>query len=104
MALSGFGLTTRFAEGGSQAGQLAVAPEEASRAAVVADREVEYAYQLDPGSELVSPDTARWTIVWTAPSQTGPIHLHVAANAADGDGTAEGDEVYTAVIEIEPAP
>ena len=94
MAAAGFQLTARFEDGGEQAGSLK--PAEADRAAVAADREVEYAFQLDAGAEPQSPDSATWTVLWTAPDEAGTVRLNVAANAADGDGTAEGDRVYTA--------
>ena len=29
--------------------------------------------------------------------------FHVAANAADGDGTADGDHIHTTVVESAPA-
>ncbi|HUE96072.1 MAG TPA: choice-of-anchor V domain-containing protein [Longimicrobiaceae bacterium] len=100
MAISGFVLTARFAEDGAQGGTLAIAPGEAARAGLVTDREVQYAFQLAQGAQVSTPDTARWTVLWTAPDAGGAIQLNVAANAADGDGTAEGDEVYTTRVTI----
>lgn len=41
---------------------------------------------------------------WSAPSEAGEeIVLHVAANAADGDGSSVGDYIYTTSVEIPPA-
>jgi hypothetical protein len=96
MAIGGFQLAARFAEAGTQAGTLAPAEDEGGRVTVATDRGVQYAYQLRPGTELTRPDTARWTLLWTAPETGGRVIFHVAANAADGDDSIDGDYVYTA--------
>ena len=38
-----------------------------------------------------------WTIQWSAPSEnvSGPITFYAAGNEANGDGTSEGDYIYT---------
>jgi len=37
-----------------------------------------------------------WLVPWTPPqTEVGRLHIYVAAVAADGDGTAQGDRVYT---------
>ena len=37
-----------------------------------------------------------WVVPWTPPeTEVGRLHIYVAAVAADGDGTAQGDRVYT---------
>jgi len=42
-----------------------------------------------------------WTIPWTPPpNEVGRLHVYVAAVAADGDGTDQGDRVYTKEITI----
>jgi len=38
-----------------------------------------------------------WTVQWSAPSEnvSGPITFYAAGNEANGDGTSEGDYIYT---------
>jgi hypothetical protein len=104
MAIGGFQLTARFEEDGSQAGCLSPAAGEDKRMTVALAEDVQYAYQRLPGSALVAPDTARWTVLWTAPARAnGTVLFHVAANAANEDDTAFGDYVYTAVGASRPS-
>jgi hypothetical protein len=43
-----------------------------------------------------------WQVQWTAPStDTGAVHLYVAGNAANNDGTDQGDYIYTNGATIE---
>lgn len=102
MALGGFQLSARFEDDGTQAGELAPAAGEEARVQVSVDRDVQYAYQADAGSTPASPDTLRWSVVWTAPDGDGTVVFSAAGNAADGDETAEGDYVYTASITSPP--
>ena len=95
MTLAGFQLTARFADG-RQAGALEAAPGEATRIAVETQGGIQYAGQRQAGTASAGAGVARWSLVWTAPAGGGDIMFHVAANAADGDGTAEGDFVFTA--------
>ena len=103
MRLGGFQLTARFKEGGGQAGALAPGPGEEARVSIATDGEIQYAGHKRPGAVLTEPDTASWSsLTWTAPSALTPVVFHLAANAADGDETVEGDYVYTTAIEAEP--
>lgn len=102
MRLAGFQLTARFKDGGAQAGTLAPAPGEEARVGIDVSRDVQYANQRKPGSLPAGSDTATWSLVWTAPQTSDPIVFHVAANAADADNTAEGDDVYTTAVEVVP--
>jgi hypothetical protein len=45
----------------------------------------------------VAADTARWTVVWTAPATGGAVTFNAAANAANEDDSQLGDYIYTAV-------
>jgi hypothetical protein len=100
--VGGFELTARFEDGGAQAGALAVPPDQQGRLAVATDRDVQYAYQRLPGSERVAPDTARWTLLWTAPAQGGAVQFNVASNAANQDESTSGDYIYTTVARANP--
>lgn len=102
MTFGGFQITGRFTEGGAQAGRLAPADGEAGRVASVEQGGVQYVSQTKAGTALTSADTAVWQLVWTAPEGNGPITFHVAANAGNGDGTAEDDFVHTASVETAP--
>jgi hypothetical protein len=103
MKVAGFQFTARAKDGGAQAGTLAPAQGEDERIGVDAQSNIQYANQRKTGTAPAAADTARWTLVWTAPQTNVPVTFHVAANAADGDGTAEGDYVYTTVVESTPS-
>ena len=102
MKLGGFQLTARFQDGGAQAGSLAPAAGEEERVGVDVQSAVEYVNQRRKGTALASEDTATWRLLWTAPPAGGAVVFHVAANAADGDETAEGDDVHTLAVESAP--
>jgi len=100
--LAGFQLAARFKDSGTQAGTLAPGAGEGERVGVVSQGGVQYAGQKKPGASVGDPDVARWTIEWVAPDRGGPVVFHVAANAADGNESADGDFVYTATAESTP--
>jgi hypothetical protein len=99
MMLAGFQLSARLKDGGAQAGTLAPGPGEGERVAIASQAGVQYAGQSKAGASVGGPDLARWTIEWLAPDRGGPVVFHVAANAADGNDSADGDFVYTAIAE-----
>jgi hypothetical protein len=103
MKRAGFQLTARFKDSGAQAGTLVPGPDEGGRVGVENQSGIQYAGQKQPGS-TVAAAVARWTILWTAPNGGGPVIFHAAANAADGNGSADGDFVYTATGESSPPP
>lgn len=48
--------------------------------------------------------TGRFEFDWTAPAtDVGPVRLFVAGNAANGNGSATGDRIYTANVTLTPA-
>lgn len=102
MRVAGFEMTARFAEGGAQAGGLTAPEDAAERVRVTTDRDVQYAHQRLAGSALAAPDTARWTVLWTAPAGGGAVVFDVAANAANEDDSSSGDYVYTADAKTTP--
>ena len=102
MKRAGFQLTARFKNDGAQAGTLAPGSSERERVAVETQDIVQYAGQKVAGSSVTAGDATRWTIEWTAPDRDGPVVVHVAANAADGNERAAGDFVYTASGESAP--
>ena len=100
--VAGFQMTARFQKDGAQAGTLAVSPDETGRVAIEVQGRINYASQRQKGTLLVTSDTARWSVVWTAPTTSGPVAFHVAANAANGDETAAGDYIHTTVVQSTP--
>ena len=100
--LAGFQLSARFKDSGTQAGTLAPGSGEGERVGVANQGGVQYAGQKKAGASVEDPDVARWTIEWVAPDRGGPVAFHVAANAADGNESADGDFVYTATAESPP--
>jgi sugar lactone lactonase YvrE len=51
-----------------------------------------------------SNTSGRFVFEWTAPlTDVGPVRLYVAALAANGDGTGNGDKTYLANLTITPA-
>jgi hypothetical protein len=102
MKSAGFQLAARFAQSGAQAGTLAPGSAERERVGVETLGGVQYAGQRKAGSSVGEGDAVRWTIEWTAPDGGGPVIFHAAANAADGNESADGDFVYTATAESAP--
>jgi hypothetical protein len=90
----GFQLTART-DGGAQAGTIAGVEMPERRVGVTVSGDVAYAHHILAGVDPVSTDTARWTLVWTAPGHGGTVLFHVAANAANDDSSPLGDYVYT---------
>jgi hypothetical protein len=103
MTIGGFQFTARLQDGGAQAGTLEPARGEEERIRIDVHGDVQYANQRQQATALVTPDTARWALRWTAPETSGPIVFHVAANAADGDESVDGDYIHTAVVEAAPS-
>jgi hypothetical protein len=99
MKLAGFQLTARFKDGGRQAGTLVPAAGESERIRVERQSDVQYVSQQEPGAAVSTAGTARWSVEWIAPASRDTVVFHLAANAADADGTVEGDYVYSAVLE-----
>jgi hypothetical protein len=98
MDLGGFQLTARFEDDGAQAGTLSVEPKDSTRMKVTADQGVQYAHHVRPGAVLAVRDTARWTVLWTAPPAGGPVRFHTAANAASDDDSPLGDYIYATSV------
>ena len=94
--LGGFQLTARFEKDGAQAGTIAAGTADAGRVGIESQAGIQYTGQKRPGTTAVAPDTARWTVAWTAPTSGGAVLFNVSANAANGNDSADGDFVYTA--------
>jgi hypothetical protein len=94
MKIGGFELTARFEESGAQAGSLVIATADVKRLKIMTDRGIQYATHTRDGTALASPDTARWTITWTAPAAGGAVLFNATANAANANDSQFGDYIY----------
>jgi hypothetical protein len=99
MKRAGFQVTSRFKDSGAQAGTLAPGPDDRNRVGIDLLGGIQYAGQRKEGASVDAADAVRWTIQWTAPDGGGPVVFNVAANAADGNESADGDFVYTTTVE-----
>lgn len=98
MKRGGFQLSARFAEGasaGRRAGSLR-AVDARTRVGEGSPGGVQYASQVRPGIQLTAAGRIEWVIEWTAPgAAAGPVVFHAAGNAANGDESPLGDNIYT---------
>lgn len=101
LAAGGFQLSSRF-DDGAQAGVFASSPSDVGRVTVTTEGGVQYIHHVYPGTRRTAPDTARWLIRWTAPEASGLIVFHIAANAADDDGSPLGDMIYATSLRTVP--
>ena len=96
MAAAGFELAARFADGvhaGRQAGRFARVDD---RVGLTPDTSgVTYVHHTRAGTSPSSPDTAAWVFEWIPPAAGGRVVFHASANAANGDASEFGDNVYT---------
>jgi len=60
-----------------------------------------YRYQYAAHTTIGTAESS-WTVQWSAPSEnvSGPITFYAAGNEANGDGTSEGDYIYTETATI----
>lgn len=92
----GFQLAARLKSSGVQAGELK--PVDGTTR-IVTGKGIQY---IEHGADGIFSN--RFEFAWTAPSQDAEeVVMHVAANAADGDGSSAGDYIYTASVVIPPA-
>lgn len=109
---AGFELALRCAGEGSRGRQAGALRAAGPRSEVVpgkggpftGDTAVSYARHTEAGSRPAGPDSAVWRLRWraeVAPS-CGPVLLHAAANAANGDASEFGDRIHTLEARTEP--
>lgn len=94
----GFQLAFRSADG-SPAGEVL---STSARTTVVTNAGQDY---LQHSKEGIRPDRngiIRWAFRWIAAGVTGPVQLHVAANAANDDVSALGDYIFTLERVLQP--
>src|SRR5215216_1003996 len=55
-----------------------------------------YIEHMELGTFPTVPGSRTWQVLWTAPSNDlGTVRFYVAGNGANGDGTNQGDYIYT---------
>lgn len=99
---AGFQIAARF-EAGDNAGTLGPLDDRAEPVPDDAGR-ITYLQHTAMGTEVPEPGTGQWTFEWTAPDGRMPVTFHLAANAANGDGTPRGDFIYTATATSRGGP
>jgi hypothetical protein len=93
----GFQLSARLSASGAQAGELK--PVDGTTRVLV-DKGIQY---IEHTNEGIFSNVFEFE--WTAPTEAGSeVVLHVAGNAADGDGSSVGDYIYAKSITISPEP
>jgi uncharacterized protein (TIGR03437 family) len=66
---------------------------------------LQYIEHTPSGTRLGQTGSAAFTFTWTPPaSSVGPIDIYVAGNAANGNSSPTGDNIYTATYSLAPAP
>jgi hypothetical protein len=92
---AGFQLAIRDVDDGTQAGRLEAADSNRDRIAVFDSRGIQFAQHIAPGILQGSEAAVHWLLTWTAPAEPGPVAVHAAVVAGDGDNSELGDHVYT---------
>ncbi len=93
MQRGGFEIAARWAAGADSGRQAGRWETSGPRIATTTQRDVVFVHHTESGTEPAA-DSASWTATWTAPETPGSVVFHVAANAADGGGSAFDDYIY----------
>src|SRR5208283_300970 len=65
---------------------------------------LQYIEHTSLGTRLGQKVSATFTFTWTPPAtNVGNITIYVAGNAANGDGTDDGDHIYDNTFTLTPA-
>lgn len=92
----GFQLAARVRASGAQAGEL---KSTNGTTQILTEKEIQYIEHTDQG---IQSNTFEFT--WTAPaSAVGEVVMHASGNAADGDGSPEGDYIYSTSVAVSPS-
>ncbi len=92
----GFELSARIVSSAAQAGTLVAS--DAANTQIKTQNNIQYIEHTQPGTQ-VGAAQGTWTFNWTAPATaSGAVRFSAAGNAANGDGTNQGDFIYTATV------
>ena len=91
----GFQLTAIDLNGGKAGTLASISPDtQVNPDAGVGGRQ--YIEHMELGTFPIVPGSRTWQVRWTAPStDVGTVRFFVAGNGANGDGTNQGDYIYT---------
>ncbi len=96
----GFELSVRVVSNGTQAGTLTIT--DPLNTQIKTQDNIQYIEHTQAGTHLGSSQGS-WTFNWTAPATAvGSIRFSAAGNAANGDGTNQGDYIYTTTATTVP--
>lgn len=87
----GFQLAFRLADG-TPAGKVSSLSQQTQ---VVSAADQDYLQHTKEGLQPEKEGIIRWAFRWVASGVSGPVHLHIAANAANDDASALGDHIFT---------
>lgn len=87
----GFQLSVRSPDG-NPAGQLVSL---SNRTRLVKESGQVYLQHTREGLQTGNDGSGRWQLRWIAAGVSGPVYLHIAANAANDDISALGDYIFT---------
>lgn len=92
----GFQLTARAAGNPTvSAGKFAVADASSTRLTPGLD-DSQYVTQTTAGTRPGTTGSSSWEVLWTPPAASfGHVTFYAAGNAANGDGSNSGDQIYT---------
>jgi hypothetical protein len=92
----GFQLTALATATLAPAGELVVTDPANTQRIDALDGGRQYLGHTLAGTAASGDGSAGWSFEWIAPvNEAGPVAFFAAANAADGDGSKEGDHVYS---------
>jgi hypothetical protein len=97
----GFQLTARSgANPQSAAGTLAAVD---GNAQVETAGGLPFATHTSAGTRRGTTGSVSFEVDWTPPAEPGPVTFYAAGNAANGNGSSEGDLIYTTSLALRPA-
>jgi hypothetical protein len=99
----GFQLTA-IDQNGNRAGTLGPLSSDSQVNPVTGLGDRQYIEHTEIGTTPNGPNSRTWSLRWTAPStDAGTVTFWFAGNAANGDGTNQGDYIYTSRISSDSA-
>ena len=91
---AGFQLAARSLHADSSVIQAGTFRARGPAIAIAPDRGIEFVQHTARGTQTARPDTALWTVRWTAPLEALSATFHLAANATNDDASEFGDFIY----------
>lgn len=101
----GFNLTALVASDNSPAGDFTITSNRTQkRTKTISGKTRSYVEHTSTGSASVGTNATEWEFEWTAPSSNvGTINFYAVVNAANGNGTTSGDQIYAKVFTVSPS-